>query len=118
MRKYLASANDHPQLGRVAPEVSKSELHLPREKRRTLAQLRARKCPLLRQYLHSIGAEDSPNCPLCTEAEHNTVHLFNCERVQTELTPEDLWRRPAEAAALVDEWVERLEEPEGRDDEA
>ena len=87
VRKYLASANDYPQLRRVAHEVNKSELTLPREKWRTLAQLRARKCPLLRQYLHSIGAEDSPNYLLCVEAEHNTVHLFHCGRVQTELTP-------------------------------
>ena len=90
------------------PDIHKAELELPREMRRTLAQLRAQKCPLLQEYLHGIGAAEEPHCPLCRHAAHDVVHLFNCTRVQTDLTPVDLWRRPLQAAQLVQEWRDAL----------
>ena len=77
--------------------------------RRTLAQLRAQKCPLLRSYLFSIGAAEVSSCPLCEQEEHNTAHLFSCKEMATELTPEDLWQRPDAVAELVGLWQQRLE---------
>ena len=98
----------HALLGARPPEVHHTEEQLPRETRRTLAQLRAQKCPLLQEYLHSIGAAEDPSCPLCGLDGHNTAHLFSCPRVRTTLSPIDLWRSPTQAAELVQEWKAAL----------
>ena len=78
--------------------------------RRTLAQLRAQKSPLLQSYLHSIGAAEVPSCPLCREEDHTTSHLFDCQELRTELRPIDLWLRPVQTVGLVAEWRRRTEE--------
>ena len=112
VRQQLETADVHPLLGRTAPNVSRSEQQLQRSARRTLAQLRAQKCPLLQGYLFSIGAAEAPGCPLCGLGDHDTRHIFQCEQIHTTLTPEDLWRRPVEVSELVDRWRERLAELE------
>ena len=104
VRSYLEQRDVHPLLQMQAPDVDKSEATLPRASRRTLAQLRARKGPLLRTYLCNIGAADDPGCPLCGHDCHDVAHLFECQHIQIHLTPLDLWRNPVRAAALVDEW--------------
>ena len=50
-----------------APNISPSELSLPRETRRTLAQLRTNKSPILISYLHKVDEthHPSPLSPLC-----------------------------------------------------
>ena len=108
VKTQLANRENHPLLDTPPPEINHSEIELSRGKRRQLAQLRARKCPLLRAYLHNIGQADNPICPLCTQAEHTTAHLFVCPNLPTMLTPEDLWRAPKEAADLVSQWEEEL----------
>ena len=108
VRAYLERREEHLLLGTQAPEVAKSETSLPRGSRRTLAQLRAQKCPLLRVYLRNIGAADDSSCPLCGHDPHDVTHLFECRHIQTQLTPLDLWRNPVEAAALVNEWEAEL----------
>ena len=77
--------------------------------RRTLAQLRAQKCPLLQEYLHSIDAAEDQSCPLCGYEAHNVAHLFQCPLIPTELTVQDLWVRPVPAAGLLRQWQEALE---------
>ena len=77
--------------------------------RRTLAQLRAMKGPLLRSWQFDIRAVEDPNCPLCGLGAHTTEHLFLCPNIVTDLTPVDLWRRPVEAADLVQRWQAALE---------
>ena len=104
----MASREAHPLLQRQPPDVSQEELRLPREKRRQLAQLRARKSPLLNQYLHNIGKAEHPNCLLCMQAEHTTEHLFLCQNIPTTLTPEHLWREPIAAAELGSQWEAAL----------
>ena len=81
--------------------INKKKEQLPRATRRTLAQLRAGKCPLLKAYLCNIGAAEQPNCPLCNHDQHSTQHLFECREVPTSLTLIDLWHRPTEVAELV-----------------
>ena len=105
---HLNTLPDHPLLNARPPEVHRSEEQLPRDARRTLAQLRAQKCPLLQEYLHDIGAAEVPSCPLCGQGGHNTVHLFRCPSIPTDLTPEDLWRRPLLVADLVEQWRQAL----------
>ena len=80
--------------------------------RRSLAQVRAQKGPLMRSYLHNIGAENTPDCPLCEQEEHSAQHLFRCPRMPTELTPDSLWSQPLQAAELIKRWEEALAEVE------
>ena len=110
MEVHLLHAPPHPLLGDKPPDVCKTEMQLPRATRRTLAQLRAQKCPKLQQYLHSIGAAEDPRCPLCGHEAHNTAHLFVCPNIETQLTPVDLWRRPTQSAELLERWQEALAE--------
>ena len=109
VKQQISTRPIHPLLNAQPPEVHKSEQALPRETRRTLAQLRAQKCPMLQTYLHSIGAAEDPSCPLCGHMEHDTAHVFMCPNLPTDLTPEDLWCRPALVAGLLQEWQAALE---------
>ena len=92
-----------------APAVHRFEEGLPRAMRRTMAQIRERKCPLLQEYLHGVGTAKGPSCPLCGRRLHNTLYLFTCPSIQTGLMSVDLWRRPIQAADLVERWRAALE---------
>ena len=94
----------NPIIQMKAPDINNNERSLQREVRRTLAQLRAHKCPLLQGYLHDIGVGEDPSCPLCGHPRHDTQHIFECPRVPTELLPIHLWRSPAEVADLLERW--------------
>ena len=106
--EHMESLPENTLIGRRPPEVNKEETTLPRETRRTLAQLRAQKSPMLKTYLQSIGANEDPLCPLCEQAEHTSAHLFACPSVPTDLAPIDLWRQPVRAAELIKEWDRSL----------
>ena len=108
VEQHLSAQPMHPLLHRRSPEICKTERQLSRATRRTLAQLRAQKCPLLKSYLFSIRAAEDPSCPLCGLGEHNTAHLFDCRQLPTELTPEDLWCQPAKVAELINGWETAL----------
>ena len=109
VQQHLEQQPDHRLLQARAPDVSVTEQTLPRDKRRTLAQLRAMKGPLLLAWQHDIGAAADPLCPLCQQDAHSTEHLFGCPNIRTDLTPEDLWRRPVQAAELVQQWQDALD---------
>ena len=109
VKQHLANAAVCDLIGRPPPQVHGSEQQLPRATRRTLAQLRARKCPLLQTYMFNIRAAEVPSCPLCGHMEHDTAHLFNCSELPTELVPLDLWLRPVQVAELIDQWQSRLD---------
>ena len=106
----------NPIIQQPAPKINKREEQLPRATRRTLAQLRSGKCPLLKAYLCNIGAADHPNCPLCNHDLHSTQHLFECREVPTRLTPIDLWYRPTEVAELAGRWRTLLDEAEAAEE--
>ena len=112
VKQHRENTPIHPLIHRRPPDVARSEEQLPRSTRRTLAQLRAQKCPLLQTYKHSIGAAEDPSCPLCGQEEHNTAHLFRCRQLATELQPIDLWQRPKLVAELVEEWKANISEME------
>ena len=81
-----------------------------RETRRTLAQLRTNKSPLLVSYLFSIGdpRHPSPLCPLCLMHDHNSSHLFECKSLPTSLSSLDLWTNPDKVEPFLATWGERL----------
>ena len=93
-----------------APKISPSELSLPRETRRTLAQLRTNKSPILISYLHKVDEthHPSPLCPLCKTHPHTTDHLFNCTHLYTSSNILDLWMSPERVAPLLVRWKRRL----------
>ena len=62
---------------------------LTRANRRTLAQLRTNKCPLLLSYLNKIDKDPSPLWPF-------EIHLFNCTNIITHLKVTELWAVPVE----------------------
>ena len=100
-------------LNTPAPDIHTSEQTLTHFMRRTLAQLRTNKSPILHSYLNKISPDThpSPLCPLCSTHTHDTQHLFNCTHIHTTLSPVDLWLKPVEAAALVTRWLVDLGRP-------
>ena len=111
VNQHLANTKDNKILQQKAPIIHDSEKQLPRQTRRTLAQLRTNKSNILHEYMNKIAPTQypSPDCPLCGTAKHNTTHLFTCTHIQTDLTPIDLWTNPIASAALVAKWREALE---------
>ena len=110
---YLQGQPNNKVLNQPAPSIHKSEEALDRSTRRTLAQLRTNKSPLLVSYLHKIdpGTHPTPSCPLCGHVNHDTTHLFQCPAIPTQLIPDDLWRDPVAAGGLVAEWRGALGRP-------
>ena len=98
VRDYIAKTQANKVLEGPAPAISEDEKDLPRNVRRTLAQLRSSYSPHLRSYLHRIGKAPSPLCPDCETEPQTTRHLFNCVEFPTQLTVEALWTNPVEAA--------------------
>ena len=88
------------------PSVFPAELLLSRESRRTLAQLRTNKSPLLVSYLFSIGdpRHPSPLCPLCLMHDHTSSHLFECKSLPTSLSSLDLWTNPDKVEPFLATW--------------
>ena len=110
VRQHLQTIPDSTILNGPPPKIDDSEDRLPRQTQRRLAQLRANKSPFLLSYLHHIDPDNypSPTCPLCRVAEHNTIHLFNCPHIPTDLDPASLWLNPAGVATLLDAWTAAL----------
>ena len=113
VEKYLTERQPNKIINQQAPKINKEEEQLTRKIRRTLAQIRTGKSPLLLTYKHTIDPHTYPTatCPLCKTHEHNTTHLFNCTHIPTQLVPLDLWSNPVGAAALLDTWEQGLAGP-------
>jgi len=98
MKKHLISA--------------KKEETLTREERKTLAQLRTNKSPILFQYKHKIDSKNypSPFCPLCKrnglQNIHDTTHLFQCPYIYVppNKTPICLWNDLEYVTSLLRRW--------------
>jgi len=103
---YLQTKSPNKVLGQIAPEINKEEENLNRETRRTLAQLRTNKSPILFHYLNKINPTTypTPNCPLCKKFRHDTFHLFNCERVACSKTVISLFNDPGYVRSLLARW--------------
>lgn len=108
IEEHLHNLLHNPLIQAQPPKIHPSEKTLSREARRRLAQLRAQKIPLLQEYLHNIGAEEDPSCPLYGHHSHNTAHIFEYLTVPTELSPIHLWHSPAEVADLLERWKTAL----------
>ena len=70
--------NHNKLIHQHAPKISPSELSLPRETRRTLAQLRTNKSPILISYLHKVDETHHPS-PLCKthpQTTFSTAHIY------------------------------------------
>ena len=81
---HLSQRPPNKVLQDQTPSVSPAELLLSRETRRTLAQLRTNKSPLLVSYLFSIGdpRHPSPLCPLCLMHDHTSSHYLSANPYQ------------------------------------
>ena len=96
VQTHLLQRNHNKLIHQHAPKISLSELSLPRETRRTHAQFRTTKSPILISYLHKVDEtyHPSPLCPLCKTHPHTTDHLFNCTHLYTSNNILDLWMSP------------------------
>ena len=94
--RHLATRGNNKILRTPPPHISSSEEILPRLTRRTLAQLRTNKSPLLNSYLHKVDVKShpSPLCPLCNTHSHDTHHLFNCTHIRTNIATLGFVDRP------------------------
>ena len=103
---HLSQRPPNKVLQDQTPSVSPAELLLSRETRRTLAQLRTNKSPLLVSYLFSIGdpRHPSPLCPLCLMHDHTSSHLFECKSLPTSLSSLDLWTNPDKVEPFLATW--------------
>lgn len=110
VEEHLTSRQPNRLLNDTAPLINNAEETLPRDMRRTLAQLRTDKSPLLIKYLNNIDPDNYPTdlCPLCSDETHDSNHLFNCTQLPTHLTTADLWADPVAVAGLVGTWRARL----------
>ena len=103
---HLSQRPPNKVLQDQTPSVSPAELLLSRETRRTLAQLRTNKSPLLVSYLFSIGdpRHPSPLCPLCLMHDHTSSHLFECKSLPTSHSSLDLWTNPDKVEPFLATW--------------
>ena len=98
----LTTQTNNKVINDTPPKINAQEQTLPRYTRRSLAQLRANKCPLLIEYLYKISPDTHPTpmCPLCNAHTHNTNHLCACQHIHTSLTPISLWENPVGGGGL------------------
>jgi hypothetical protein len=108
VNEYKRNRNPNKLLGEIPPEVDKSEETLPRDTRRTLAQLRSGHCPKLYAYMNKIDPHTYPNniCPLCKNPDetHDTLHLFRCPKLHASKGVISLWTHPVYAVSLLSRW--------------
>ena len=90
-------------------DIHSSEQTLPRHMRIKLAQLRTNKLPLLQSYLHTVSPNTyTPQSSLCLSHTHVNNHLFNCNQVPAQHNTTIMWKKPLEAAKVIQEWESRL----------
>jgi len=95
---HLVSRPPNKILQLPAPDISASEVDLPRLHRTTLAQLRSGQCSRLLNYRNTIGLSPTDICPECRSEPHTTPHLFHCSAAPTTLSLCDLWENPVQVA--------------------
>ena len=81
VQTHLLRRNHGRLIRQHAPGVSPSELSLPGEARRTLAQVRTNESPILISYLHRVDDthHTSPLCPIYethTQTTYSAAHTF------------------------------------------
>ena len=94
VQHYLENSNPNKVLNSLPPTINQEEKLLPRSVRSELARLRSGYSRLLNSYLSRIDPTIANMCPLCQETPHDTHHIFNCSKNQTDLTVINLWTKP------------------------
>ena len=79
--RHLSTRGNNKILRTLPPHIISTEETLSRLTRRTIAQLRTNKLPVLKSYLHKVDANShpSPLCPLCNTHPHinpSTAHTY------------------------------------------
>ena len=107
--QYLSSKKYNKVTNTTPYEIHLSEQTLPRHMRTKLAKLRANKSLLLQSYIHAVNPETyTSRCPLHLSHTHDTNHLFNCSQPPTQHKITSLWKKPLEAAEVIQEWESKL----------
>ena len=101
VRNAISQMQPNKVLNAAPPPINDAEKRLPRSSRATLSQLRSGYSKFLNSYKARINSDFQDICPLCNNDQHTTQHLFNCPANRTDLTTNDLWSRPTEAARFL-----------------
>ena len=101
VKDVLDNRDKNKVLDEPAPKLSKDELRLPRNTRRTFAQLRSGFSPFLQTYLQEIRRNNLRSMPRVQLRNHTMGHLFRCSANPTTLTPHALLENSIEAAAFL-----------------
>ena len=109
-QRALNSYPPNSVLNGPPPDISTSELSLPRTLRVHLSRLRSGHHPLLQSYRHRLGLTPTDSCPRCHLDEPEDVqHLFlRCPSLSDTRASlglgvlGDLWTRPGDAALLLE----------------
>ena len=71
-----------------------------------LTQLKANKSPFLQSYQHTMNPDTfRPQCPPWLT---RMTQITNCNQVPTQHYATGLWKKPLEAAEVIQEWETRL----------
>ena len=90
-------------------EIHSSKRTLQHHMHTKLAQLRAKKSLLLQNYLLTLNTGTSMSqFPLCLTHLRNTIYCFNSSQVLTQHHTNSLWKKPFEAADIIQEGELRL----------
>ena len=98
---HLLQRNHNKLIHQHAPKISHSELSLPRETRRTLAQLRTNISPIQISYLHTVD-ETHHTSTLCKTHPHTTDHIYPSNNIL------DLWMSSERVVPLLVRYKRRL----------
>ena len=101
VRESINNMGHNKVLNRPPPPINDSERTLDRKTRTTLSQLRSGYSNYLNSYKARIDPQIQDICPHCQTHSHTTNHVFNCTRNPTDLTVEDLWKKPTDSARFL-----------------
>ena len=107
VQTHILQRNHNKLIQQFAHKISQSELSLPRETCRTLAQHRTNKSPILISYLHKVDETHYPSAPSAKHT-HTTEHQFNCTPLYTSSNILYLWMSPGSLVPLLARWKGRL----------
>ena len=104
VQSHLMQRNHNKLIHQHAPKISPSELSLPRETRRTLAQLRTNKSPILISYLHKVDETHHPSPLQNTPTYHRPpFQLHTSIYLKQHTGPLDVSRESGAPAGQVEE---------------
>ena len=113
VQTHLLQRNHKKLIHQHAPKISSSELSLPRETRRTLAQFRTNKCPILKFHTYTKSTKHNTPLPSTPYVKHTHIPQTLYSTTHTYIPQTTHWT----FGCLPREWclsASQVEETSGR----